>query len=197
MFHILSDSISSYMGIKITKSVSKRSYIAFIIVSCIYVVVFLFQIHTLYAKTYELHSNELVKIDSVRMLSRAYSTKSRDIDFEGEMRKSFRIGGASSSAIDDFKELYDTMQMSSLVMKIATDQSGVNAYFDPSNRDIIKVYGLEIGNKSYISIERLNEEERKNRKSLLAFISLFYVAFLVISRMQKLKSVRLENTGYD
>jgi hypothetical protein len=137
----------------------------------------------------------LFPIDSVRMLSRAYKggTKTTtDIHFDDETYKTFWITGSRYQAITDteISKLYDTLQYSDLVMKIYTDKEGYKNYFDKNNKDKIEVYGIEIGGREYIPIDKVNKDEREGRISILIFFTIAYCIFILIHLVRVLRTTK-------
>jgi hypothetical protein len=154
----------------------------------IYLAILIFQISILQNKSYVLTKADLFTLDSVRMLSRAYIIgKSRAIKFDDETNKTFWISGSRNSAVADFSKLYDTLQYSELVMKIYTDKTGYNNYIDKQNSNPIEVYGIEIGNKSYISLSGVNKNQRQGEITILIFCSVVYCIFLSIHLIRVLR----------
>jgi hypothetical protein len=136
-------------------------------------------------KSYVLTKSDLFPIDSVRMLSRAYiigggKSSSKSIQFDDETYKTFWITSSRYLAVNDFSRLYDTLQYSDLVMKIYTDKEGYKNYFDKKNKDKIEVYGIEVGNTSYIPLDDINKEERGRRTSILIFFTIAYFIFVLV-----------------
>ena len=132
-----------------------------------------------------LTKSDLFPIDSVRMLSRAYiigggKSSSKSIQFDDETYKTFWITSSRYLAVNDFSKLYDTLQYSDLVMKIYTDKGGYNNHFDKRNKDKIEVYGIEVGNTSYIPLNDINKEERGRRTSILIFFTVAYCIFVLV-----------------
>jgi hypothetical protein len=151
----------------------------------IYLTICIFQIVALVNKTYVLTKSDLVPIDSVRMLSRAYiigggKSSSKSIEFDDETYKTFWITSSRYLAVNDFSMLYDTLQYSDLVMKLYTDKEGYNNYFDKNNKDKIEVYGIEVGNTSFIPLDDINKEERGRRTSILIFFTIAYFIFVLV-----------------
>ncbi|SHG05162.1 hypothetical protein SAMN02745131_04190 [Flavisolibacter ginsengisoli DSM 18119] len=151
----------------------------------IYLAICISQIIVLLNKSYVLTKSDLFHIDSVRMLSRAYiigggKSSSKSIQFGDETYKTFWITSSRYLAVNDFSRLYDTLQYSDLVMKIYTDKEGYNNYFDKKNKDKIEVYGIEVGNTSYIPLDDINEEESGRRTSILIFFTIAYFIFVLV-----------------
>lgn len=151
----------------------------------IYLMICIFQIVALVSKSYVLSKSDLFPIDNVRMLSRAYiigggKSSSKSIQFDDETYKTFWITSSRYLAVNDFSKLYDTLQYSDLVMKIYTDKEGYNNYFDKRNKDKIEVYGIEVGNTSYIPLDDINKEERGRRTSILIFFTVAYCIFVLV-----------------
>jgi hypothetical protein len=160
-----------------------------------YLTICIFQITALSRKSYVLTKSDLFPIDSVRMLSRAYKggTKTTtDIHFDDETYKTFWITGSRYQAITDteISKLYDTLQYSDLVMKIYTDKEGYKNYFDKNNKDKIEVYGIEIGGREYIPIDKVNKDEREGRISILIFFTIAYCIFILIHLVRVLRTTK-------
>jgi hypothetical protein len=151
----------------------------------IYLTISIFQIIALSSKSYVITKSDLFRIDNVRMLSRAYiigggKSSSKSIQFEDEAYKTYWITSSRYLAVNDFSKLYDTLQYSDLVMRIYTDKEGYNNYFDKRKKDKIEVYGIEVGNTSYIPLDDINKEERGRRTSILIFFTVAYGTFVLV-----------------
>ena len=116
------------------------------------------------------------------------------IEFRDECWKTFRISGSAKRAIEEQEELLDTMRYSNLVMSIWTDREGFQRYHAANDDDIIEVYGISIGDKSYINLDEINAAERKGIIELLIFCSVGYIIFLSIHFYRLLNSERLRLT---
>lgn len=161
----------------------------------IYLTICIFQIVSLSGKSYVLTKSDLFPIDSVRMLSRAYKggvKTTSDIYFDDETYKTFWITGSRYHAIADteISSLYDTLQYSDLVMKIYTDKEGYKNYFDKNNKGKIEVYGIEIGGREYISLAKVNKEEREGKNSILIFFTIAYCIFVLIHFVRVLRMTK-------
>ena len=151
----------------------------------IYLTICISQIIALVNKSYVLTKTDLFPIDSIRMLSRAYiigggKSSSKSIQFSDETYKTFWITSSRYLAINDLSKLYDTLQYSDLIMKIYTGKDGYNNYFDKRNKDKIEVYGIEVGNTSYIPLDYINKEERRLGTSILIFFTVAYCIFVLV-----------------
>jgi hypothetical protein len=130
------------------------------------------------------------------MLNRAFQvstwtkTSSRSIEFQDEKYKTFSIDGIYYDAIIDRQKLYDTLQYSELVMQVFTDENGYHDYFEKRDNDKIKVYGIKIGNKSYMSFDNINKKERGRRISILIYFSVAYCIFLLIHLLRVLRMTK-------
>ena len=138
---------------------------------------------------------DLFTIDSIKMSSRAHiigggKSSSPSVQFDDETYKTFWITSSRYLAINDFSKLYDTLQYSDLTMKIYTDKEGYKNYFDKKNKDKIEVYGIEIGNKSYIPLNDINKQERGRRTSILIFITVAYCIFLLVHFVRIWRTVK-------
>lgn len=162
----------------------------------IYLTICIFQVPALISKSYILTKPDVFSIDSVQMLSRAFKvsngtkTPSHSIEFQDEKYKTFSIDGIYYDAIVDREELYDTLQYSELVMQIFTDKNGYRNYFEKRNNDKIKVYGIKVGNKSYMSLDNINKKERGRRISILIYFSVAYCIFLLIHLERVLRTTK-------
>lgn len=164
---------------------------AFIVIAtAILIAVLAFQLSSLNTGSYAVNKNDIFKIDSVKMLTRAFmltGKNSKGIEFEDENRKTFIIDGARYDAIPDKFKLYDTLQYSDLVMSVFTDKTGLGNYRNKDNTDKIEVYNIEIGETSFINLNRINKKEHANRKSTIIFISVAYCVALIFYFRQRKK----------
>lgn len=152
----------------------------------------LLQIVPLISKSSVLTKSDLYKLDSVKMLERAYYVHSAKmstsgIEFEDSRYKSFRITGSSWNTIINRNELYDTLQYSQTYLTIFTNKEGFKNYYSKNNNDKIDVLGLDIGIKSYIKLNELNDDDKKRKYEMMLFFSFFYVIFLLIHFYRILK----------
>ena len=155
--------------------------------SSLFILISFFQIRALITKSYRITTTDLYRLDSIKMLSRAFTISSgmdkpRSYEFEDEHYKTFSISGSSFTAItnDLSSELYDTLQYSELVVTIYTDKYGFKNYLNKENIDKIKVFGIKVGSRSYIDLKDINAEEKKGRISFLIFSAIAYIIFLII-----------------
>jgi hypothetical protein len=175
--------------------------------TALYLTISFFLIISLLGKSYVLTKSDLFPIDSVRMLSRAYiigggKTSSKSIQFDDETYRTFSITGPRYLAITDFSTLYDTLQYSGVVMKVYTNKQGHSNYFDKNSKDKIEVYGIEVGNKSYISLDDISKKEKVRTTSILSFCTIAYcifflIHFLRVSRTNKSIQHGFANTPAD
>jgi hypothetical protein len=162
----------------------------------IYLTICIFQVSALTNKSYILTRSDVFSIDSVKMLSRAFQistgtkTSSRSIEFQDEKYKTFSIDGIYYDAIVERQKLYDTLQYSELLMQIFTDKNGYHDYFEKRNNDKIKVYGIMVGNKSFMSLDSINKKERDRRISILIYFSVAYSIFLLIYLVRVLRTTK-------
>jgi hypothetical protein len=181
---------------QIRKLVKPANLLILGIATIIYLTICIFQVSALTSKSYILTKSNVFSIDSVKMLSRAFhvstgtKTSSRSIEFQDEKYKTFSIDGIYYDAIIDRQKLYATLQYSELVMQIFTDKNGYHDYFEKSNNDKIKVYGVKVGNKSYMSVDSINKNERDRRISILIYFSVAYCIFLLIHLLRVLRTTK-------
>jgi hypothetical protein len=155
--------------------------------------VFMFQLESLNSKSYIYKQADYFKIDSVKMLTRAFiisvggKSSSKSIEFEDENRKTFSISSSRYSALSNKSKLYDTLQYSSLVMSVLTDKAGYDNYYNKNNSDKIEVYDIQIGGMSFINLAEINNKEYDNRLSTIFFISIVYGACLIFYFYKRLK----------
>ena len=122
-----------------------RNTVFIVIATAILIVALAFQFNSLNTGSYAVNKNEIFKIDSVKMLTRAFmltGKNSKGIEFEDENKKTFTITGSRYDAISDESKLYDTLQYSALVMTVFTDKTGVDNYRNKDNTDNIEVYNI-------------------------------------------------------
>ena len=133
--------------------------------------------------SYILRQADLFKIDSVKMLSRAYiiggGKSSKSIEFDDENRKTFSISGPRHSALSKKSRLYDTLQYSGLIMSVLTDKEGFDRFKNKKNSEKINVYDIQIGGTSFINLEEVNNKEYDRRLSLVIFFSIAYGIYLI------------------
>jgi hypothetical protein len=134
-------------------------------------------------KVTQIHSNDLYKLDSIRLLSRAFtngpakSNRPNEIEFEDETRKLFKISGSRFSASSP--SLYDKLQYSELVMTILTDKKGYSDYLNSRDKNPIQVYNIIIDSVSYIDIEGINNSENSKRST--SFIATFIIYCIILT----------------
>jgi hypothetical protein len=153
----------------------ERNTVFIIIATATLLVALAFQFSSLNTGSYAVNKKDIFKIDSVRMLSRAFlltGKNNRGIEFEDEKRKTFIISGTRYDVISE--KLYDTLQYSDLVMSVFTDKTGAEKYRNKDNNDKIEVYNIQIGETSFIDLNRINKQEYNNRQSTIIFISAAY-----------------------
>ncbi len=142
-------------------------------------------ISSLNSKSYILKQTDFFKIDSVKMLTRAFiiadggKSSSKSIEFEDESRKIFSISDSRYDALSKKSKLYDTLQYSSLVMNVITDKQGYDIYYNKNNSDKIEVYDIQIGGTSFINLAEVNNEEYDKRLATIIFISIVYGVCLI------------------
>jgi hypothetical protein len=138
------------------------------------------------SKSYVINNSELYKIDSVKMLDRAFyltaskSSSKSGIEFEDLKYKTFRIEGSSWNALREKKNLYDTMQYSSLIMTIYTDKQGYNNYVNKNDDSKIKVFGLKIANKDFINLDDVNVDAKGRIFFIIIILSVLYLLFILL-----------------
>lgn len=150
-----------------------------------------FQFSSFNSGSYSVNKNDLFKIDSVRMLSRAFmltGKNSRGIEFEDEKRKTFIITGSRYDAITDESKLYDTLQYSALIMTVFTNKTGLDNYCSKDNTDKIEVYNIQVGETYFINLNNINKNEHDNRKSTIVFLLAAYCVALVYYFRQRMKN---------
>ena len=158
------------------------------------VVVFLIcvtQINSLNSKSYILKQPDFFKIDSVKMLTRAFligKSSARSIEFEDESGKTFSISSSRYDALSKTSNLYDTLQYSALVMNVFTDKEGNDRYYNKNNSDKIEVYDIQIGETFFINLAEVNSEEYDRRSSITITFFIVYgicLIFYFYKRMQE------------
>src|SRR5688572_4021166 len=85
----------------------------------LFLYLFITDLISLNTGSYIYRYSDLHKIDSVKLLDRAFFAGGRSgkrIQFNDENNKTFRISGSSYSAIIDKDSLYDTLQYSNSIM---------------------------------------------------------------------------------
>ena len=90
------------------KLLTTKNLIIVICTTCLYVIVILFQAVPLITKSYLLNQSDLYKIDTVKMLSRAFYINSAKmstsgIEFKDTKNKTFRIKGSAWNTLRDQK----------------------------------------------------------------------------------------------
>jgi hypothetical protein len=161
--------------------------------TCLFIAILLFQIVPLTIKSYVLNKSDLCKIDTVKLLDRAFYLHSGNnyqvsgIEFEDKNYKNFRITGSSWNKLQDGRQLYDTLQYNGLTMTILTDKDGYAHYFDKTNNNNIDVLGLTIADKSYIKLNDLNNDDKDRKCDMIIFFSITYCIFLFIHFYRVLK----------
>lgn len=169
-------------------SLPSRNNAFIVLATATLIIVLLFQFSSLNTGSYAVNKKDIFKIDSVRMLSRAFlltGKNSRGIEFEDEKRKTFIISGTRYGVMPD--KLYDTLQYSDLVMSVFTDRTGFENYHNKDNADKIEVYNIQIGETLFIDLNRINKQEEDKRRSTIIFLSAAYCFALVYYFRQRKK----------
>jgi len=145
-----------------TKISRKQNALILLSSTAIYLTVLLLAVIPLVDKSYILKSSDIFKIDSVKILSRAYylthsknSSKST-LEFEDLTLKTFRLESLNLDAPEDLKTLYDTLQYSKTVLTIYTDKEGLENYRNQNNDSNIPVLNISIGDKSFGNLNAVN-----------------------------------------
>lgn len=172
-------------------SLQSRNNAFLVLATATLLIVLLFQFSSLNKNSYAVNKKDIFKIDSVRMLSRAFfliGKNNRGIEFEDEKRKTFIISGTRYDVRSE--KLYDTLQYSDLVISVFTDKTGVENYRNKDSNDKIEVYNIQIGETSFIDLNRINKQEYYNRRSTIIFISAAYCfAWVYYYRHRKKKNL--------
>ena len=104
--------------------------------------IYYFQILKLKTRSYAFEKGELYRLDSVQMLSRAFTIggpkSGTTWEFRDKKFRTFSISGSTNYDATKSKELYDTLQDSDLIMTIFTDKNGFVDYNDKKSKGKIK-----------------------------------------------------------
>ena len=168
------------------KRLSTRANIIIVLsTTVIFLTVLFFQVIRISRKSYLISEKDLHRIDSAIVRTRAYyhqgvgKAGSPMIEFDDTRGNNLRLTGSSLTATIDRDQLYDTLQYSGTAMTVYILNENVEDYYD-DNFDRIEIYGLQIGQKSYLSLQKVNKVEYGDRYSLLIFVSVCYSLFLII-----------------
>jgi hypothetical protein len=166
----------------------KRSLL--IIISLLFVVFITTEIFKLKNKTYSIKESELYKLDSIKLMDKAYlfrAGKNTSDRYEFVDKNDFPfIIDQSYNSIINKSQTYDTLQYSTTVLTVYTDKEGYENYSKGNKSTDIEVYQFAIGNKKYIDIEKLNNFKREVINELLIFFSIIYlILFIYIYRLEK------------
>ena len=134
---------------------------------------------------------DLQQIDSVIVRTRAYHNEGGGkspamIDFDDTRGNNIQLSGASYLATEQLDKLYDTLRNYGTSLSVYVLNEDVAEYYD-DNFDRIDIYGLKIGPETYLSLQKLNEENYNGRFVFLIFGSICYFIFLLthIARVKK------------
>lgn len=153
-----------------------------LIPTIIFLTVFGFQVQQLTSRSYLTSSDDLQRIDSAIVYTRAYHQKGRGsamIFFDDKRGNSLRIVGASYSAVKELGPLYDTLQYSGTALNILISKKDLESYYD-NKFDRIELYGVEIDGKSYLSLKDINKVEERSRFDIILFASICFCIFLIL-----------------
>ena len=128
---------------------------------------------------------DLRRIDSVIIRTRAYhhqgngKSGSAMIEFDDKRGNNLRLTGSSYASITDRPQLYDTLRYYGTSLTAYILKEDVEEYYD-EHFDRIEIYGLQIGPKSYLTLQDINKEQKSRRFDFLIFASACYCLFLIV-----------------
>jgi hypothetical protein len=143
-------------------------------------------------KSYYIKRIELYKLDSIKLLSKAYNIEGpksvTSYIFDDETFKTFIIAGMADISF----ELKEKLKFSETVMTIYTDKEGYENYLKKDNKNEITVFELIINNKKYIDADDININREKQKKISIYVYSFLYLLFLIIHfyRVTKFKQFK-------
>jgi len=134
-----------------------------------------------------LNENEWIRLDSIRLLSRAYTLTSKGTvsgyEFQGLNGANFGISEPEFSALIDPEFLYNKLQYSSTIVTVFTTRKGKKEFdkgFSIASRHV-PVRQLIIDNKKYIDTTQFAPLNRKRFFTLIGFTLISYLIFVIIT----------------
>ncbi len=145
------------------------------------------QLFSLVNKTYVIDESKLYRIDSVKLMSKAFGLPGKGsntgFEFDDERGFNYIVSGESCTSITNKKLVRDSFKYSALVLTVYTNKEGINDYIKSLKSRTIEVFQLSIANTKYIDINNLNKCRKKTMtKSLLVFSLLFGFLFMLIKK---------------
>jgi hypothetical protein len=145
-------------------------YIIFILLTLFLVGSSIYSILPLFTKSYIIKEKDLIKLGTFSVGSRAYfheggpRSGSSFIEINAVGNQSFHLGHEQLRSVTDQQQLKDTLLYANTNFVVYTDKEGQERYLT-SNRPVISIYQLEIGNKKYVDLDKAN---KMTRTSLIA-----------------------------
>lgn len=173
-------------AIKSSPNLNLRRDLWIVILSVLTAILWIYEIGLLLNHRYSVSTKNLYKLDSVKMLERAYkqvpakSTVPDAIEFEDENRKTFIISGTRYRAIRKNSRLYDTLQYGNIAMTILTDKVGYANYYIKDKTKPIEVYDVVLGQTSFIDLNKANRFEYSRHILVLISYSAVYIVCLAV-----------------
>lgn len=126
---------------------------------------YLFNLYQLLSKSYYIEEANLYQVDTFRLLNRAYEEsdfngryyRRRKLVFESLNGYSFTIDKNFFRAISDKKKLEDTLMYSGLKFTVYSDKEYYDKYKVNKRPIFIKVYQIQIGDRKYVDISKMNK----------------------------------------
>ena len=162
----------------------RNSSILVWLAAIIFLSYYFFNFYQLLSKSYYVEENNLYKVDTFHLLSEAR----KESDFDGRSYRpklvfksitgySFAIDRNIYRAITNEKKLKDTLMYPGLKFTVYTDKEYFDNYKIKKSPIFIRVYQMQIGDKKYIDISKMNKLSKGDKLRVVIVLPAFILFF--------------------